>query len=491
MSHPKKKRPILTPGWVMYLRTSDEEVQAPERSQESQRRMIKQSLIEPSGLSILGEYIDNFTGKNPARKNYQRLLADARMGKCSHVGVAWADRFGRSDVEGLWAFDELNDLGIKVRIASFPSIDPSTPDGRMVVGMLFNVARYESDRNGQRTAQGMYTKLLSGGWPWMPPDGYVNREMKLNEAGITDEDRAKNARYKRWVEIDPEQSKVWRYAWNLLLADGEGGLGAIAEALHKRGYRMSTGRSFVEILPNGQQKRNVALISRAFHNWFYAGWIVIDNSMGVIPPKTLRGNWEPIVTTEEFEAGLAILARRNGDRVHRRRHFYLLQGLAYLQGEDGTQAKMYCGTPNANRNRGKVHYYTYGDFKLNLLCRRVDKQVAEHLGHIQVDAQWLPVIREKVREDINRYFGRASDDERSALEKSLKAINDEEARAARLYAAQQLTDEIWQQLWQEWQKRRASLKSAIDAVDQNCQFHITSLDTALTLIAKAAIVPVL
>jgi hypothetical protein len=48
----------------------------------------------------------------------------------------------------------------------------------------------------------------------------ICKEVRLSELGESSaEDRHKHAKYKRWVEIDPEQAKVWRYAWDLLLTD--------------------------------------------------------------------------------------------------------------------------------------------------------------------------------------------------------------------------------------------------------------------------------
>ena len=51
-------------------------------------------------------------------------------------------------------------------------------------------------------------------------------------------------RYERWIEPDPEQFKVWRLAWDLLLTD-KYTLGEICEELHARGFRYRTGRPFV------------------------------------------------------------------------------------------------------------------------------------------------------------------------------------------------------------------------------------------------------
>ena len=57
------------------------------------------------------------------------------------------------------------------------------------------------------------------------------------------------------------------------------------------------------------------------------------------------------------EQGLAILARRSHAPTPTKRYFYLLQGMIYLQQDDGKVRKLTCGTPNANRARGGVSYY--------------------------------------------------------------------------------------------------------------------------------------
>jgi hypothetical protein len=163
------------------------------------------------------------------------------------VAIAFVDRFGRNDVEGLRAFDELTALGISIRIAIRPSLDPSKPDGRMIVGVLFNMARFGSDRIGERCKEGMHTKIMEGGWAWHAPDGYLNVEVRSQ--GLERPEQLKHARYKRWVVPDPVQFPVWRLAWDLLLEDTNT-LDDICEILHARGYRLRSGRPFVEIRRN-------------------------------------------------------------------------------------------------------------------------------------------------------------------------------------------------------------------------------------------------
>src|SRR5258708_39619878 len=129
MGRNKTKRRPLIPGWVFYGRTSDEDAQAPERSLGSQRRLCTERLINGSGLESIGEYTDIYSGRSIDRKNYQLLLSDARDGRFSHVSIAFVDRFGRNDVEGIRAFDELNKLGVRGGVAILPSVDTATHVG--------------------------------------------------------------------------------------------------------------------------------------------------------------------------------------------------------------------------------------------------------------------------------------------------------------------------------------------------------------------------
>jgi hypothetical protein len=71
---------------------------------------------------------------------------------------------------------------------------------------------------------------------------------------------------------------------------------------------------------------------------------------------------------------------------------------------------------------------------------------------------------------------------------ALKAIDEEEARTARLYAAGKITDSIWDSLWKEWQDRRSRIRSALDSLGEKQQTHISNLDAALEILAYVGIV---
>ncbi len=309
MSNRRQKHtsPQPKPGWAIYLRTSSDENQKPELSRERQRFTIVTQVLEHSDMPVYGEYIDVLSGKDPRRKAYQQMLADARAGKFSHVIVERADRFGRSDTEALRAIDELHGFGVVVRFANAPDLDPTDPDDRVLVALTFFLAQRESMLLGQRVKSGLKAKRASGGYAGRAPDGYINAW------GQSERDqRSDLGRIHHWIEPDPERTRLWKEAWAMLLT-GSMTLKDIAFALHERGYRYRSGKPFVVVSPKlGKCKPNTDGLVRGFQDWTYAGWVVSE--CDGVQPKTLRGNWEPLVSTEDFEAGLAILERlrKNG-----------------------------------------------------------------------------------------------------------------------------------------------------------------------------------
>ncbi|MBZ0280754.1 MAG: recombinase family protein [Anaerolineae bacterium] len=477
-----RKRIRLNPdtGFVKYLRTSDEEVQAPERSQAAQRRDIQQRLIAYHPILDLGEYVDNYTGTSADRKHYQQMLADARRGKFSHVFAATPDRFGRDDVEALRAIDEMTRLGICVRFASHPDLNPSDPDDRLYLNILFGMAKRESAITGKRTTGGMLSKLLKGEWTWRAPDGYVNREVKITE--LDRGEQLQHARYKRWVEIDSEQAQVWRYAWDLLLQDSMT-LDQICEALAARGYRFRSGAPFVQYDKLGRLVYRRKDVSKVFHSWFYAGWVVVDNDWANIPPKTVRGNWEPVVSTEEFERGLAILARRNHMPQPQKRYFYLLQGLVYLERANGSQIKLTCSRPNTKRTANGAAYYCIPSSHLNYACSDIDEQIPSHLQRVQVEPAALPKIRRAYLADIEHYTG-SRGREQKQLEDALRRCEQRELNLWRAFTDHGMQAPMYQKLAKEYQEERQRIEFALRAIKQENREYIASLDAALEVIAE-------
>jgi DNA invertase Pin-like site-specific DNA recombinase len=469
------------PGWALYLRTSDKEAQNPANSQGRQRNAVRRALLETSNLPVVGEYIDNLTGRvSDRREGYQRLLQDARSGKFSHVAVENAERFGRNDAEALSAIDELHVFAVAVRFADYPDLDPIDPDDRIMVSLSFTLARRESIKTGQRARGGMFTKMGRGGYIGRAPDGYVNVERRVKGS-----EKLNYGRYDRWIELDPERSVIWRYGWDLLLTDRLT-LDEICDALHTRGYRLRSGRPFVQIDEKGKRHYAVNTLSRVFHNWTYAGWVVSEEAE--IPPKTIRGDWEALVSTEEFEQGLAILQKRNNKPDPQRKHSYLLTSLLYLEKPGESKLIRLTGsTPNSKRKSGGTSYYCVPSSSINFQCQVIDERVAEAIMHIQVDPALIPAIRQHYTDEIAQQLGMLKPSERQQVEAALHAVDEEEARAARLFAAGKITEVVWDGLWREWQDRRQILRNSLEVLEREQEYHIDNLDAALRIISRIGV----
>ena len=212
----------------------------------------------------------------------------------------------------------------------------------------------------------------------------------------------------------------------------------------------------MKISKTGSRRPQTNRLSKIFHNWSYAGWVVSEPAS--ILPKTIRGQWEALVTTEEFEHGLTILDRRNRKPNNHYKHTYLLKGIIYLRHPvKGTLARLTCSTSNTRRKNGGNAYYCVKSSNINLQCQMVDAQVEEIVKGVQVDPDLVPMLREHYTQEVAEKLGYMKPDEQARIKNALQEIDQEEERTLRLYAAGRVTEEIWNNLWREWQDRRQKL----------------------------------
>jgi hypothetical protein len=212
------------------------------------------------------------------------------------------------------------------------------------------------------------------------------------------------------LEQDPERAQLWRIAWDLLLED-RFTLAEICEELHAKGYRYRNGRPFIEVKVNRKRKANYNTLADNFHNWTYAGWVVSEEA-GILP-KTLQGNWEPIVTTEEFERGLEILAKRAQNKYTKRKREYLLRGLLYLSGgpKDPTLPgerlyRMQGSTSNTWRSGGGTAHYRVERYPIHFLCTDIEVQLVDYLKRVQINKTMMTRVREYYIEEVADKLGK-------------------------------------------------------------------------------------
>ena len=465
----------MTHGWATYLRVSDEDKQTPARSFAMQRQRIDERLVNESNLPILYEYKDLLSGTKSNREDYQKMLSDAKSGKFSHLGLYRADRFGRNTIEGLQSATQLISLGIKIRIANMPSLHPEEPDGFFMFLIQMGMAQREVDVMAQRVSDGIEAKLRNGGWANKAPEGYINKERQVG-----------SGKYERWIEADPEYYKPLQEAWKLLLTDRYT-LDEICEELHKSGFARSTGLPWVWIDPKtGRRKTGKARLQKFFHNPFYAGWVVSDHydiKMGEI-----RGNWEPVVSTEHFKKGQAIL-RKNGHKKSRlKRKNYLLRNILYVSVSERLY-KMYGSTPSG-RSQSYSYYITHSKPEgraIRINTQIVESQISKWLQGITVETNLIPEIRKTYQTQIKKLVGGDKESQRSHLKHKLQSLRDEEARLGRLVITGKISEQTYEQLRNEWQEKAVNVQIKLEELAFDVSLYLDDLEIALVLLSQISL----
>lgn len=445
----KIKQPILNPGWAIYLRTSTDDVQDPVASQQRQRDNIQEKLINAFSLPIIGVYSDVESGRKDTRPNYQRMLKDARLGMFSHVAIDAIDRFGRSTIQLMTAFKELSELGLEVRVANQPTmrIAKDARQDKLLVGILSLMAEDETDRMGERISGGLKTRVRRGGNLGTAPEGYISTGLPIKDAdnpGV----------YILCLQQDEYIAGVLRLAWDLLLTNRYT-LKKICEELHARNLHLSDGRMFVYVDEDGRTKNRTSRLSSIFRNPFYAGWVVSKH----VDSRTLRGRWDPIVTNEEFEAGLHILAKRFRKKSPKKKNQYLLQGLVYTQIE-GNLRRLICSRSNIHRKSGGTPYYTLRNPNINILCRQVDNQIPKVLATIGVDPKHVSELKAIYIQEIEAKFSTASRND-AGLKKRLQNIIKQEKKAFQQYLNETVSEEVWKYTSDELRSLRYQIEQEI------------------------------
>ena len=221
-----------------------------------------------------------------------------------------------------------------------------------------------------------------------------------------------------------------------------------------------------------------------FHNPFYAGWVTSER-FG-IKVGEVRGNWEPIVTTEQFHRGIHILHKHDNEKSRMKKHFYLLRGLLWVQAK-GKRLKMYGSTPS-----GCTQNYSYyishaniGDKNLHISCSVIDNQIPQCLQGVSVNPELIPSIREVYRSEIDQATTKKDKGERLIeLRKQATKMKEEEKRLGRLYITGKITEDAYEQLHSEWQEKLRNIELTLAEMEREPTIHINDLDIALVLLTK-------
>lgn len=354
-----------------------------------------------------------------------------------------------------------------------PSLAPETPDGFFMFMLQMGLAQREVEVLKDRIADGMRAKYLAGGWSGKAPEGYANKEELI-----------KSSKYNRWVEKNSEYSRPLREAWDLLLT-GRYTVSEICEELDRRGYVRSTGQPWVWTDPRTGDKRDArSRLTNIFHNGFYAGWVVAKRFEIVY--GEVRGTWEPLITTEEYERGLEILRWHDHKKLRHKRHPYLLRNILMVRIGDRLH-QLYGSTTVKNNSRGYPYYLTRGKpngTQIVIPCQVVDGQIPLWLHNISIPGDLVPAVHQVYREQISTVRREDQLTKVEKLRQRLNQLKDEELKLGRLLIMGKITQDSFDQLRGEWTTKVRQAQSDLEVLERDTARYLDDLDIALLLLTK-------
>ena len=153
------------------------------------------------------------SGGTMDRPGMNAALDRVRAGKTSGVIVARLDRFARTLMGGLRTIEELRELDARV-VSVAESIDPQTPMGRAMLGLLLVMAEWQRDQADEALASAQQRATDAGRYPTRTAYGY-----RRDEDGQVHVDEAAAVVVRRIFE-ERAAGVGWRKIADQLSSDG-------------------------------------------------------------------------------------------------------------------------------------------------------------------------------------------------------------------------------------------------------------------------------
>src|SRR5215212_9082230 len=230
-----------------------------------------------------------FSGASLERPALQELLTEVRAGKIDIVVVYKVDRLTRS-LADFAKLVELFDQHSVSFVSVTESFNTTSSMGRLTLNVLLSFAQFEREVIGERVRDKIAASKRKGIWVGGPiPLGYASRDKKL----IVVAEQAERVRtiFSRYLEL--------------------GSLRDLAENLHQTGIRTKRRKSDGE-RAGTEVPFSTGALAHLLKNRFYVGEVVYRGEIN-------RGDHEPIIETQVFEAVQARLAAQAVERQVRLR----------------------------------------------------------------------------------------------------------------------------------------------------------------------------
>ena len=327
---------------AIYARVSTEH-EAQINALENQIQYYNNILAQHPEWELVGRYVDEgITGTSvKKRKNFLRMMEDAKNGMFSLILTREVSRFARNTVDTLQETRKLKSYGVEVYFTEDNIRTSDDTDGELRLTLMATLAQNESKKTSVRVKAGQKISFENG--------------VLYGNGNILGYDRVG-----RELVVNPEQAETVKMIFNMY-HDGMG-CKQIAYELEKRGRITSTG------LTHWQP----GTISRLLRNSFYCGKIVYRkqyvpdyleqkkiNNYDEVDKIESMGKHEPIISEELFNDCQRRLDAKTVNRL-RGKHAINPPKSAYAR-----ILKCQCGS---NFERRKWHKYKDGRIRYGFEC---------------------------------------------------------------------------------------------------------------------------
>lgn len=322
------------------------------------------------------EYVDaGESARSADRDQLQQMLADIKTVKPDYVFVHKIDRLARNRADDIAINFMLKKHGVTL-ISCTENID-DTPSGRLLYGLMAEIAQFYSSNLALEVMKGSLRKAEEGGTPFRAPLGYLNRRERRGNVELS------------WVEWDPERAELVRWC---LVQYATGEWSAIDLTLAARAKGLTT-------RPTATSHAQPISLTTMYHllaNPYY---------MGVVSYQGIHyeGKHQPLIEPETWLRIQDLLAAHHHTGEKNRTHMHYLRSTIYCSacggrlvfsrnsGRGGTYDYFMCvkkktKTNNCNRSAVRVE--------------RVEEGIAAFYGRFRTRPEHVALIQAAVREEL-------------------------------------------------------------------------------------------
>ena len=336
--------------------------------------------VKASGLGAViesdHEYVDaGESAKTADRDDLQRMLQDIKTIRPDYVIVHKIDRLARNRADDIAINLLLKQYGVTL-ISCTENID-DTPSGRLLYGLMAEIAQFYSGNLALEVMKGSVRKAEEGGTPFRAPLGYLNRrEMR---GGVEHS----------WVELDGDRAEIIRWCFAQYATGEWSGIDLTLTARDK-------GLTTRETAGRPSKPISLTTMYHILQNPYY---------MGVVSFRGIHyeGKHPVLVEPDVWLAVQDILAAHAHQGEKDRIHPHYLRGTIYCSacggrlvysentGNGGTYRYYFCV-----KKKTKTNNCTRGAMRVE----RIEDAIAEFYQGFKIDEERAEGIREAVRSEL-------------------------------------------------------------------------------------------